>query len=94
MQINLRRFGYYALAALVAAVLSIPLGILAFVFLPVLMIASIPFALYLIFQMNGKVWNDSDYVKSTQPVPARNRKVYTLIQPKRLLSNYKSYHLN
>ncbi len=94
MQFNLRRFGYYALATLIAAALSIPLGILAFVFLPLLIIASIPFGLYFIFRTSGKVWNDSDYVKSTQPVPARNRKVYTLIQPKRLLSNYKSYHLN
>jgi hypothetical protein len=94
MQINLCRLGYYVLATLIAAALSIPLGILAFVFLPILMIASIPFGLYLIFRTSGKVWNDSDYVKSTQPVPARHRNAYTLIQPKRLLSNYKSYHLN
>jgi hypothetical protein len=94
MQFKLRRFGYYALATLIAAALSIPLGILAFVFLPLLMIASIPLGLYFIFRTSGKVWNDSDYVKATQPAPARNRKVYTLIQPKRLLSNYKSYHLN
>jgi len=94
MQFKLRRFGYYALATLIAAALSIPLGILAFVFLPLLMIASIPLGLYFIFRTSGKVWNDSDYVKSTQPVPIRNRKTYTLIQPKRLLSNYKSYHLN
>ncbi len=99
MQFNLcssalRRFGYYALATLIAAALSIPLGILAFVFLPVLIVASIPIGLYFVFSMSGKVWNDSDYTKATEPVPARSRKVYTLIQPKRLLSNYKSYHLN
>lgn len=94
MQFNLRRFGYYALATLIAVALSIPLGILAFVFLPVLIVASIPLGLYFIFHASGKVWNDSDYEGLKQPVPARTRKVYTLIEPKRLLSNYKSYHLN
>ncbi|MGQ9806604.1 MAG: hypothetical protein ACUVRP_11095 [Chlorobiales bacterium] len=94
MQFNLRRFGYYALATLIAAALSIPLGILAFVFLPVLIVASIPLGLYFIFCASSKAGNDSDYEKVKQPIPAQNRKVYTLIQPKRLLSNYKSYHLN
>ncbi len=94
MQVKLRRLGYYMLAAVIAAALSIPLGILACVFLPILAVASIPFWLYLIFRTSGKVWNASDYARATQPIPARNRKVYTLIQPKRLLSNYKSYHLN
>ncbi|MFN3344221.1 MAG: hypothetical protein ACK412_01035 [Chloroherpetonaceae bacterium] len=94
MQVKLRRLGYYALATVIAAALSVPLGVLAFVFLPILLIASIPFGLYLVFRTTGKVWNDSDYARATQPVPTRNRKVYTLIQPKRLLSNYKFYHLN
>ena len=94
MQVKLRRFGYYALATVIAAALSVPLGILAFVFLPILVVASIPIGLYFIFRSSDKVWNESDYTRATQPIPARNRKVYTLIQPKRLLSNYKSYHLN
>ncbi len=94
MQFNLCRFGCYALATVIAAVLSIPLGILAFVLLPVLMVAAIPVGFYFIFRTSGKVWNDSDYTRSTEPVPVRSRKTYTLIQPKRLLSNYKFYHLN
>jgi hypothetical protein len=94
MQFNLRRFGYYALATLIAVLLAVPLGILAFVFLPVLIVASFPLGIYFIFRTSGKVWSDSNYAGTSQPVPARSRKVYTLIQPKRLLSNYKSYHLN
>lgn len=94
MQFNLRRFGYYALAALIAATCFMSLGILAFVFLPVLIIATIPLGLYLIFCASGRVWNDSNYVRATEPIAVRNPKGYKLIHPKQLITNYKSYHLN
>lgn len=90
MQRNLRRFGYYALATVIAAALAIPLGILAFVFLPVLIVASIPLAFYLMLR-------GSDVARAKPAVsaaPVRRIKRYAIISPKRLLENYKSYHLN
>ncbi len=94
MQVNLRQPKYlYALVTPIVAIPSILLGLLACLILPILIIASIPVWLYLIFRTSSKIWNDSDYTKSTQPVLAQSPKVYRLIQLKRL-TNYKLYHLN
>lgn len=90
MQRNLRRFGYYALATVIAAALTIPLGILAFVFLPVLIVASIPLGFYLMLRGNDAACANP----IASAVPVRRARRYALISPKRLLENYKSYHLN
>ncbi|MDW8438551.1 MAG: hypothetical protein RMM16_11030 [Chloroherpetonaceae bacterium] len=80
------------MATVIAAALSIPLGVLAFVFLPVLLVASIPLGLYLMLRKSEAPCPKR--VASVSSVQARQAKRYALISPRRLLSNYKSYHLN